>query len=123
MANHDINDPGTAAGIERQLGEVVGTVRMTVTAIESLRQSIERLAEKSAFKGDLDQTRVSFAEDLRKTETRMQDEITSLSGSVNSLKSKVDQMKTLFASITGGAVVLGVLLKFVDFGVKITFGG
>jgi FtsZ-binding cell division protein ZapB len=40
--------------IERQLGDVVGTVRMAVAAIETLRETVERLAERAAFKADLE---------------------------------------------------------------------
>lgn len=40
--------------IERQLGDVVGTVRMAVSAIDTLRETVERLAERAAFRSDLE---------------------------------------------------------------------
>lgn len=59
-----LSDAGTNAGIERQLGEVVGTLRATVQGLDHVRQSLERLGERAAFKGDLEALRTELTNSL-----------------------------------------------------------
>jgi len=105
MSNdRSIGDHTTAASIERQLGEMVGTVKMTVTAVDNLRQSVERLVERAAFKGDLDSLRREIATDLD-----------GLKAEIKAEREKIGGLQRTVWLASGGAFVIGLLLKFVDF--------
>lgn len=63
---------GQSSNIERQLGEVVGTVRMAVAAIETMRDTVERLAERAAFRADLEALRIDLRRDISDMEMRLE---------------------------------------------------
>jgi hypothetical protein len=108
----DLNNPTTASSIERQLGEVVGTVRMTVAAIDNLRISVERLTERAAFRSDVDAVR----DELR-------GEIEVLRENLSKRDSEIRKAQIWMATVTGIGLAITALMKFVDFGLRVTVGG
>jgi len=119
MAVDDIHfslTPAGVSGIERQLGEVVGTLRATVHGLETLRLSVERLTERAAFKGDLDGLRAELLAQI----DEMKDE---LRGEISGEKKKVDVIRIWIATAAGVGVAIAFILKFMDFGLRLTLGG
>jgi type VI protein secretion system component VasF len=78
MVGRDVPDPGQVS-IERQLGDVVGTVRMAVSAIEALRETVERLAERAAFRADLEALRSEMRREMEDLEVQLQRQSSSAS--------------------------------------------
>jgi len=114
MSAREMTDPVTAASIDRQLGEMVGTVRMTVTAMENLRLSVERLTERAAFKGDLEMVRAELSKELEAARTELKAEL-------KSEKVKIDGLQKWMWLCMGGSTVLATVLRYVDF--SKLFGG
>ncbi len=91
--------------IERQLGEVVGTLRMTVAGMESLKESVERLTERAAFRGDVEALRAEQTEDIKK------------------LNRKVDTLQRwMWVCVGGGTVFAGAVAFFIKPIIRVTLG-
>jgi hypothetical protein len=110
MSSDDLTDRLSGPRIEQQLGEVVGTLRATVKSLEGLRITVDRLAERMAYKDDLERLRGD-----------MQRELDGLKRESGQEKAKVDSLRQMIWLFTGGGIVVGYLLKFVD--VARFFGG
>jgi hypothetical protein len=116
MIKDDLDNAIKTAGIERQLGEVIGTLKATVQGLETLRLSVERLTERAAFKGDLDSMRVEILSQITKMRVELENEIAGE-------KKKMDAMRLWIATATGVGIAVGFILKFIDFGFRISIGG
>lgn len=112
-----------SVSIERQLGDVVGTVRMAVAAIETLRETVEKLAERAAFRADLEAVKTDLhrqIEDLKNqnTETkRLADE------KVEKLRTAHSATQKWIAMATGGLMVVTTLLTLFGPAIRAKFGG
>lgn len=108
--------------LELQLGEMIGTVKMTVGAIETLRQTVERLTERAAFKNDLDAVQVDIQRRLDKTDDDVRENKVKLSEEIKSLSDKISGLQRWMWICIGAATVLGILLRNADLISKV-FGG
>lgn len=84
-----MSDPSGTSSLERQLGEVVGTMRMTVNAVESLRESVEKLAERSAFRADLDAARHEWSDRFERERSERKEEQVSDRAKFSELQRRV----------------------------------
>lgn len=110
-------------GVRRELGEVVGTLRMTVNAVdqlretvEHLRESVQRVVERAAFKSDLESLR---SDTERQFEASRTDVLKALEGANKKLATLEKWMWTM-----GGIIVaLGFIGRFIQFPARIVLGG
>lgn len=116
--------------LELQLGEMIGTVKMTVNSIETLRISIERLAERAAFKGDVDSLRIEMVDRLARISAQIERDdanahqsVLDLERDFSDLSEKVTTLQKIVYVGTGVILVLGFLSKFVEIPVSMSIGG
>lgn len=105
-----------AGAIRRELGEVVGTLKMTVATVDKLTESVERLVERAAFKADLEALKGELHDMAAK------DRIDSIK-EIDSLKSKVAGLQKWMWMGMGALATIGALGKFIQFPARIVFGG
>jgi hypothetical protein len=111
MISRDGPDPGQVS-IERQLGDVVGTVRMAVSAIEALRETVERLAERAAFRADLEALR-----------TEMHREVEELATELQRQRSSNNQVQRWVWMAMGGLAVVTFIFNVLRPALRVSLGG
>ena len=107
--------PATAPAVDptaQQLGEVIGTLRMTVEGLKETRASIEKLAERAAFKADLEQMQRDLLE-----------KIEDLGEAVAGANAKASQVQRMMWMGTGAFALLTFLLRFIEIPARLTIGG
>lgn len=111
-----MSDSVSRGSVEQQLGEVVGTVKMLTTTVDNLRQSIEKLTERAAFKSDVEAVKLELTQEFDQ-------KIDDLQNELDKEKTKVSKLQTIMYMVWGGSAVLGFLFKFVDLGIRVHIGG
>ena len=110
MVGRDGPDPGQVS-IERQLGDVVGTVRMAVSAIEALRETVERLAERAAFRADLEALR-----------SEMHRQVEDLESEVERQRSSAGQVQKWVWMAMGGLAVVTFIFNVLRPAIRLSVG-
>jgi Flp pilus assembly protein TadB len=111
MVSRDVPDSGQVS-IERQLGDVVGTVRMAVSAIEALRETVERLAERAAFRADLEALRGEMHRQMEDLENELQRQ-----------RGSASQVQKWVWMAMGGLAVITFIVNIVKPALTVTVGG
>jgi hypothetical protein len=113
----------TSSSTEHQLGEIVGTLRMTVTAVENLRVTVERLANTAVLKVDLDGHRAMIRDEIATRLQASSERETRLLKQLEELQAKVGSVQRWMWMLMGGGTTLMLLSRLVSIPVKLTIGG
>lgn len=105
--------PGTQDQVTHQLGEVAGILRMTVVGLENVRQSVERLTERAAFKADVEALRHDMEREIGAINAGREKDKTDINKLVNELQ------RWMWVCV-GGASIVAVILGMIDFGFKLS---
>lgn len=118
-----MSDTNADANMRRELGEVVGTLKMTVNAVdqlregvEHLRESVQRVVERAAFKSDLEAVRSEFIkeiDDLRLEGVKANE----------ATNTKIAVLQKWMWMGMGALAAIGAIGRFIRFPARIVFGG
>lgn len=118
-----MSDNPAQAPSSRELGEVIGTLKMTVVAVENLRETVDRLVQRAAFKSDIEQLRADQSEQLGDLRVQLREEMDELKAEGDAIKDRISALQRLVWIGTGILLTVSFIGRFVTFPARIVVGG